>query len=108
MDLFKPASKREYILIKQSGFKKFPKRLPKQTILHFVLNENYATEIASKWKSKDEESYVLHFLIDDEYIKNFRIHTVGKDYHKEFWIPAGELPEFNDNIIGLISFVKLI
>jgi len=30
---------------------------------------------------------------------------VGSAIHQEYWIPAGELDEFNANIVGLIEVV---
>jgi len=107
MELFRPVGEKEYILIEQSGFKEFPPRLPEQPIFYPVLHEEYAIEIASKWNTKDSFSgykgYVLKFNISDEYISRFNVETVGKAYHQEFWIPAEELGEFNENIIGMIE-----
>lgn len=109
MELFRPVGEKEYMLIKQSGFKKFPPRLPEQPIFYPVLSEKYAIEIASNWNTKDSISnykgYVLKFVISDEYISKFIIQTVGSTYHQEFWIPAEELEEFNGNIIGEIKVI---
>ena len=109
MELFRPVGEKEYILIQQCGFKKFPPRLPEQPIFYPVLNEKYAIEIASKWNIKDKFSnyigYVLKFIISDNYISKFDIKTVGNSYHQEFWIPAEELNEFNENIIGKIEVI---
>ena len=107
MELFRPVGEKEFLLIEQSGFKKFPPRLPEQPIFYPVINEKYAIEIASKWNTKDTFSgyrgYVLRFDILDEYIAKFDIQTVGSRYHQEFWIPAEELEEFNKHIIGKIE-----
>lgn len=85
--------------------KKFPPRLPEQPIFYPVLNYEYTREIAEKWNTKtsDRKGYVTEFEVDDEYIKNFEVHTVGKKHHKELWIPAGELENFNSHIIGRIK-----
>ena len=32
--------------------------------------------------------------------------TVAGSMHTEYWIPAGELPEFNANIVGLIEVIE--
>ena len=111
MELFRPVGEKEYLLIEQGGFKKFPPRLPEQPIFYPVLNEKYAIEIASKWNAKDSFSgykgYVLKFHISDEYASRFDAQTVGSSYHQEFWIPAEELEEFNRNIIGMIEVVHI-
>jgi len=108
--LYRPVGQAEYELIEQSGFKRFPPRLPEQPIFYPVLNEKYASEIASKWNTADKTSgfvgYVLKFEVDDEYIKKFSVQQAGASYHLEYWIPAEELGEFNDNIVGYIEVVK--
>lgn len=111
MRLYRPVGEKEYQLIKQSGFTKFPPRLPEQPIFYPVLNKEYAAEIASKWNTADENSgykgYVTMFEVDDEYISRFKVQTVGAHYHKELWIPAEELDEFNTHITGLISITEV-
>jgi hypothetical protein len=102
---------KEYQLIKQSGFTKFPPRLPEQPIFYPVLNKEYAAEIASKWNTADKNSgykgYVMEFEIDDEYISRFIVQTVGAHYHKELWVPAEELEGFNSHITGLITVAEV-
>lgn len=89
----------------------FPPRLPQQPIFYPVLNQKYAEEIAQRWNTKDSNSqykgYVLKFEVDDTYISQFKVQTVGKSYHQELWIPAEELENFNKFIIGKIEIVKI-
>ena len=109
MVLFRPVGKAEYELIVQSNFSAYPPRLPEQPIFYPVLNERYAREIAEKWNRHDPNSqytgYVTTFEIDDEYISQFPIQTVGASYHQEFWIPAEELATFNSHIVGKIKII---
>lgn len=111
MELYRPVGEKEYQLIKESGFKKFPPRLPNQPLFYPVLSEQYAIEIASKWNIKDSHSgyrgYVVKFTVSDEYLKPYEIQTVGARHHQEFWIPAEALESFNANIIGLIEVVHI-
>lgn len=110
MILYRPVGEAELKLIEQSGFKEFPPRLPEQPIFYPVLNEKYACDIAQRWNTKDKISgykgYVTEFEVDDEYIKQFPVQTVGASYHKELWIPAEELCEFNRHIINNISVIR--
>ena len=46
------------------------------------------------------------FEIDDAYGVQFEIHQVGDKYHKELWIPAESLEEFNLHIIGKICVIN--
>ena len=108
MILYRPVGTKELELIENSGYKKYPPRLPEQPIFYPVLNEIYATEIASQWNVKyndDHKGYVTKFEIDDEYIQKFEVHTVGRTYHQELWIPAEELDIFNQHIIGVIQVI---
>ena len=66
--LYRPTGPRELELVKQSGFKRWPPRLPEQPIFYPVTNEAYA------------------------------IQKVGGESHTEWWIPAEDLEEFNDNM----------
>lgn len=35
----------------------------------------------------------------------YTIEQVGASYHTEWWVPAEELDELNDNIVGLIEVI---
>ena len=104
--LFRPVGQSELDLIATSGFKLFPPRLPEQPIFYPVLTKEYAEQIARDWNTKDERSgfigYVLEFDVDAEYLSRFEVRRVGSDKHLEYWIPAGELDEFNRHIQGKI------
>ena len=105
--LYRPVGRREYELIEATGFTRFPPRLPDQPFFYPVTNEDYATQIARDWNTKDEVSgwigYVLRFRVRSESLRKYPIRTVGSAVHQEYWIPAAELDEFNDNIEGPIE-----
>ena len=107
MILYRPVGLYEMEKILDLEGKGFPARFEDQPIFYPVLNAEYARQIAEKWNQKDIHSgyvgYVTEFIIDDEYIKSFEIHQVGTHIHKEYWIPAEELEEFNRHIIGSIK-----
>jgi len=109
MILFRPVGTKELELIAESGYKKYPPRLPEQPIFYPVLNETYATEIASQWNvtyNEDHKGYVTKFEIEDVYAAQFEVHVVGSSYHQELWIPAEELDIFNQHIIGYIQVIN--
>jgi len=54
--LYRPVGRGELELIRASGFREFPPRLPEQPIFYPVLTEEYATQIARDWNTKDERS----------------------------------------------------
>ena len=108
--LYRPVGQKELDLINESGYKRFPPRLNWQPIFYPVMNQQYAEEIALKWNTEDEFSgyagYVTAFDLPEDYVTGFPIQNVGGDIHNELWIPAEQLEEFNDNIIGKIRIVK--
>ena len=110
MKLYRPVGQKEYDLIKESGFKEFPPRLEWQPIFYPVLNEEYAIQIARNWNTKDESSgyvgYVLQFEIEDDFIAKYDVQKVGANSHKEYWIPAEDLKDFNSHLCGEIKVLK--
>jgi hypothetical protein len=50
--LYRPVGPDELALIRDSGFHRFPPRLPQQPIFYPVLSESYATKIARDWNVK--------------------------------------------------------
>src|SRR5215216_2639019 len=108
MILYRPVGLQELELIYDSGMKAFPARLPQQPIFYPVLDLEYARQIASDWKAKSGQSagYLTQFKVEDEYVSHFEKHTVGGSQHQEFWIPAEEVEEFNQHIIGHVKVLE--
>jgi hypothetical protein len=104
--LFRPTGEQELALIRESGWRAFPPRLSDQPFFYPVLNEAYATQIAREWNTKDGGSgHVLRFQVDAEFLARYSVQTVGASIHREYWIPADELDEFNRHVIGSIELV---
>jgi hypothetical protein len=108
--LYRPVGQTEFELVRASGFKEFPPRLPEQPFFYPVLNEEYATQIARDWNTKDESSgfagYVLRFNVQTKFLQRYEIHVVGSAMHQEYWIPASQLVNLNANIVGSIEVVS--
>lgn len=105
--LFRPTGPKELELIRQSGYRRWPPRLPEQPIFYPVTNEQYAIEIASKWNVKESGSgYVTRFRVKKSFMDRYPIEKVGGSHHTEWWIPAEDLDELNENIVGLIEVVR--
>ncbi len=107
--LYRPTGQAELDLIAESGYRAFPPRLYFQPIFYPVLNEEYATHIASQWNIKDKASgfvgYVTRFQVRANYLAKYEVQTVGARIHQEYWIPAAELDEFNAHIVGNIEVI---
>lgn len=106
--LWRPTGPKEIELVRASGSKWWPPRLPDQPIFYPVLNEAYATMIARDWNVKASGvGYVTRFSVRKSYLDGFEVHQVGGNTILEYWIPAEDVEEFNDNIVGLIEEVAV-
>jgi hypothetical protein len=108
--LYRPVGQVELDLIRASGFRAFPPRLPSQPIFYPVLNEAYAAQIARDWNTRDAASgfvgYVTRFRVRADHLARYEVRTVGRGrLHEEYWIPAEELDDFNAQIVGEIEVV---
>ena len=111
--LFRAVGEAERLLIEQSTFTAFPPRLSGQPIFYPVCNREYADQMARDWNTKDprtglpdgRKGYVTRFHVRQAFLDRYEVHQVGGPVHKEYWIPAEELPDFNVNIVGPIEVV---
>ncbi len=107
--LFRPVGRKEMDLIRESGYTTFPARLPEQPIFYPVLDKDYAEQIARDWNTKDAASgyagYVTRFQVRADFTRRYAVQSVGSSVHQEYWIPAEDLPGFNQNIAGLIEVI---
>lgn len=105
--LFRPVGPEELRLIKHSNFRAFPPRLPEQPIFYPVLTEDYAAKIACDWNVKASGAgYVTRFKVRRMFLCRYPIQNAGGEGLQEYWIPAGDLAEFNRNIIGVIEVIR--
>jgi len=107
--LYRPVGQTELDLIRATGFREFPPRLPEQPFFYPVLTEEYAVRIARDWNTKDPQSgfagYVVRFNVLTEFLAQYDLHTVGSSVHQEYWIPASHLSKFNSSIAGTIEVI---
>jgi len=104
--LYRPVGPKELALIRDAGFRAFPPRLPEQPIFYPVLTEAYAVKIARDWNVKASGSgYVMRFSVRRSFLSRYEIQNAGGSQHREYWIPAEDLPLLNDNIVGPIEVI---
>ena len=104
--LFRPTGPEELELVRRSGFKEWPPRLPEQPIFYPVTNEAYATEIARDWNVPASGfGYVTRFRVRKSFMAQFPVQQVGGLHHTEWWVPAERLAELNANLVGPIEVV---
>lgn len=62
--LWRPAGPAELALVRDSGWREWPPRLPEQPIFYPVLNEDYAVRIAREWNPpRDGEWHLTRFRV---------------------------------------------
>ena len=110
MVLYRPIGVKELELIAATAFRAFPPRLAWQPYFYPVLTRDYAISIARDWNTKDPASgyagFVTEFELEQRYADRWPIQQVGAAMHKELWVPAEELAEFNRHIVGAIRVVE--
>ncbi|HYE42125.1 MAG TPA: hypothetical protein VEA15_01930, partial [Caulobacteraceae bacterium] len=109
--LYRPVGEAELALIADSGWRRFPPRLPEQPIFYPVMNFEYAAQIARDWNSKHEPGrvgYVLEMDMTGDPTDRWPVQTAGAAaVHRELWVPAEALDEFNDLIDGPIRLAAV-
>jgi len=104
--LWRPTGPKELELVAASGYRRWPPRLEGQPIFYPVLNQEYARKIAREWNVRDSGvGYVTRFEVRREFLDRYDVQQVGGRTILEYWIPAEDLDELNDNIVGLIEVV---
>jgi hypothetical protein len=107
MKLYRPVNRKELQLIEDSGWTKFPPRLPEQPIFYPVLSLSYAKKI-NEWNIKDYgDGFIVEFEINNMFlvIYHYDVHNVGDKDDNEYWIKSEHLEKFNENIIGKIKCI---
>ncbi|PWW04116.1 hypothetical protein DFR52_101806 [Hoeflea marina] len=105
--LWRPVGPKELELIRQSGMRAFPPRLPEQPIFYPVLTEDYAVRIARDWNVPASGSgYVTRFRVRKDFLGGYDVQEAGGRAHREYWIPAEGLAAFNATIVGEIEVVQ--
>ena len=104
--LWRPVGPKELALIRASGMREFPPRLPEQPIFYPVTSEAYAIKIARDWNVPASGSgYVTRFDVTKEFLDGYDVQDAGGRSHQEYWIPADQLAAFNAAIVGEIAVI---
>ena len=104
LTLWRPVGPEELQLIRRSGMRAFPPRLPEQPIFYPVLREDYATKIARDWNAPASGcGFVTRFKVRRAFLNRYDVQAAGGRAHQEYWIPAEDLDAFNEAIVGEIE-----
>ncbi|MCI0549730.1 MAG: hypothetical protein L0287_02115 [Anaerolineae bacterium] len=104
--LYRPTDPKELELIAASGYRCWPPRSPEQPIFYPVTNEEYVRQITIKWNvPASGVGYITRFQVKKKFMDKYQVQKVGSEIHTEWWIPAEDLEELNNNIVGLIEVI---
>lgn len=97
-------------MIAASGWQEFPPRQPEQPNFCPMLQEAYAVQLAHSWDSSNAGvAYVLRFAVDAEYAACFPVRSsIGGLEQQAFCVPAEEMPDFNQQLLGQIEIVAMV
>lgn len=109
MRLWRPTGVAELRLVRDSGWRRWPPRLPDQPIFYPVLSFAYAEKIARDWNAVGQGDgrygFVTEFDISGATAARYPAQLAGGQAHRELWVPAEELDAFNDAILGPIRAI---
>lgn len=104
--LWRPVGPAELGLLRASGMGAWPPRLPDQPIFYPVLDESYAAAIAAEWNvAASGAGYVTRFRVLTSFARRYPTREAGGRRRLELWIPAGDVPEVNRNLVGAVELV---
>ena len=90
-------------LLRQSGWTRFPPRLPEQP--YFSSRRLCPPGRARLERQGERRGLHDSFHVDAEYLSQFDAQWAGGPAHPEYWIPADRLEEFNRHIVGAIQVI---
>lgn len=109
MELYRPVTAEEYAAVEALHFAGFPPRESGQQLFTALLSEEGAVQIArhlrTEKSAEGDTSYVLAFLAEDSYIRQFTVQSADSPERRSLWIPAEEVGILNQHLIGKIRVV---
>jgi hypothetical protein len=104
--LWRPTGPAELALVRAAGFRAWPPRLADQPIFYPVLTEEYAAAIAEDWNvPASGAGYVTRFQVDTAFARRYPTQVAGGSSRLELWVPAEELTDLNNHLVGEIEVV---
>ncbi|MBQ5334654.1 MAG: hypothetical protein J6Z45_01760 [Oscillospiraceae bacterium] len=108
MELFRPLPAEEFRQIEANGFASFPARSSGQQLFTALLSHEGAAEIARRMrieKQAEHTVYVVGFLVEDAYIRQFSVQNSDQPERSALWIPAEEIDILNQHLVGKIRML---
>lgn len=108
MELYRPLNAEEFHAVEARSFRGFPPRSDEQPLFTALLSEEGASQIAKHMRiAKEAENtvYVVSFLVEDAYIRQFPVQHAEERNRRALWLPAEEVDILNQHLIGTIRVI---
>ena len=106
MELYRPVSAEDFAAIEKMEFNGFPPRGDGQQLFAALLSQEGASQIARRMRvdkqTSGDTAYVVGFLVEDAYIRQFAVQQSEEPERRALWIPAEEIDILNQHLIGKI------
>jgi len=105
--LFRPTVPRELALLQDSGFLKWPPRLPEQPLFYPVTNEQDAIAITRAWIVQHSGlGYVTRFRVRKEFLDQCKRDDSETCDQNTRFVPAEDVEALNQSIVGRIEVIR--
>lgn len=108
MELYRPLTAEEFRQIEAGGFSMFPARTAEQPLFTALLSHEGAAAIARRMrvnKQAEHKAYVVSFLVEDAYIRQFPVQNSDQPESRALWIPSEEIDILNQHLVGKIRLL---
>lgn len=109
MELYRPMSAEEYKAVAAKEFRGFPPRTEEQPLFAALLSQTGAERIAKHMrieKRAEHTAYVVSFLVEDSFIRQFPVQHDDEPDYRAVWIPAEDVELLNQHLIGKIRMLE--
>jgi len=104
--LYRVIDASELAALQALHFRKFPACA--EPVFYPTLTRHFALETLRQTAGiSTQKGYLTCFKICARYVRDFEVQTLSGEIHDELWVPAEELPVFNEKIVGRISLLGL-
>lgn len=105
--LFRPTAPSELALLRDSGFLKWPPRLPEQPLFYPVTSEQDAIAITRAWIVQHSGlGYVSRFRVRKEFLDQCKTHDSETCDRNMRLVPAEDVEALNKSIVGKIEIIR--
>ena len=105
--LYRAVGPGQLIAIADSQWQEFPPRLSHQPFFYAFCNAKYARLVAKDWNvKKSGAGFVMRFEVDEDFISQFPKRNARSDIYSEVWVPAAQLIQLNQHIVGSIHLME--